>query len=47
MTALRDYFAPCTLGLEEVLASELVALGAGDVELARGGARFRGDRRLG
>jgi putative N6-adenine-specific DNA methylase len=44
---LRDYFAPCTLGLEEVLARELVALGASDVAAVRGGARFRGDRRIG
>ena len=43
----RDYFAPCTLGLEEALAQELRDLGASDVSAARGGARFRGDRRIG
>jgi putative N6-adenine-specific DNA methylase len=42
-----SYFAPCTLGLEEALASELDALGAQQVESRPGGASFRGDRRLG
>jgi putative N6-adenine-specific DNA methylase len=43
----RDYFAPCTLGLEEVLADEVRALGGADVEVRRGGVAFRGERRLG
>ena len=45
--SLRDFFAPCTLGLEEVLVRELTDLGATDVEPRRGGAAFRGDRRIG
>ena len=42
-----DYFAPCTLGLEGVVADELRALRADSVEERRGGVAFRGDRRLG
>jgi putative N6-adenine-specific DNA methylase len=38
------YFAACTLGLEEVLAQELQAIGAGAVEVRRGGVAFQGDR---
>jgi len=41
-----DYFAPCTLGLEEALVAELNELGAGDVVARRAGAAFRGDRAL-
>ncbi|MBL8841150.1 MAG: RNA methyltransferase [Planctomycetes bacterium] len=44
---LHDYFAPCTLGLEIVVAEELRALRAVDVEVRRGGVAFRGDRALG
>jgi putative N6-adenine-specific DNA methylase len=44
---LRRYFAACSLGLEEVLAEELRALSAGDVEPRRGGAAFAGDLELG
>ena len=43
---VRDLFAPCTLGLETILQQELVALGAGDTSIVRGGVRFRGDRAL-
>ena len=43
----REFFAACTLGLEEVLRDELVALGAADVRVVRGGAVFFGDLRLG
>jgi putative N6-adenine-specific DNA methylase len=39
----RSFFAPCTLGLEAVLAGELQALGAGAVEPRRGGCAFAGD----
>ncbi|MGQ0554182.1 MAG: THUMP domain-containing class I SAM-dependent RNA methyltransferase [Planctomycetota bacterium] len=42
-----NYFAPCTLGLEQALVSELTALGAQQIEVRPGGASFRGDRRLG
>jgi len=45
--ARRDYFAPCTLGLEGVVAAEAAALGAGDVTVRLGGVSFTGDRRLG
>jgi putative N6-adenine-specific DNA methylase len=41
-----ELFAPCTLGLEPVLAAELRALGARDPEEGRGGVTFRGDRRV-
>ncbi len=43
----RRYFAACTLGLEEVLQNELVALGATDCEPGRGGVRFAGEARIG
>jgi 23S rRNA G2445 N2-methylase RlmL len=43
----RQYFAACTLGLEDVLASELRELGARDVRSMRGGAHFTGDLALG
>lgn len=42
--ALQPYFATCGRGIEEVLANELKALGAGRVEVGRGGAHFHGDR---
>lgn len=41
------YFAVCGMGLETVLAAELQALGAQEIEPIRAGVRFRGDRRLG
>ncbi len=40
------YFATCGRGIEPVLANELRALGAADVELGRGGVSFRGDLAL-
>ena len=43
----REYFAACTLGLEEVLAAEIKTLGGLEVRAARGGAHFRGDMALG
>ncbi|MCA8961588.1 MAG: RNA methyltransferase [Planctomycetes bacterium] len=42
-----DYFAACSLGLEEMLADELRELEAGSIELRRGGVAFQGDRALG
>lgn len=42
-----DYFAPCTLGLEQVLFEEVQALGATSCLAKRGGVEFTGDRRLG
>ncbi|MFY9345898.1 MAG: THUMP domain-containing protein [Planctomycetota bacterium] len=44
---LHYYYAACTLGLEPVLADELRALGAGDVEARRGACAFTGDRAIG
>ena len=41
------FFATCARGLENVLADELRALGAGDVEPRRGACAFTGDRAIG
>jgi 23S rRNA G2445 N2-methylase RlmL len=41
------YYAACTLGLETVLFDELQRLGAGNVQVRRGGCEFRGDQALG
>jgi putative N6-adenine-specific DNA methylase len=43
---VRDekYFATCGRGVEPILAEELRALGAADIEPGRGGVTFRGDR---
>ncbi|HEX5052827.1 MAG TPA: THUMP domain-containing protein [Planctomycetota bacterium] len=41
------YYAACTLGLEQVLAAELRALGAGDITVRRGACAFAGDQALG
>lgn len=41
-----NLYAPCSLGLEGVLAAELAALGAADVAEKKGGCEFSGDRRL-
>lgn len=43
---LHRYFATCARGLESVLADELRRLEAAEVEPARGGVRFSGDRAL-
>ncbi|MCC7170106.1 MAG: RNA methyltransferase [Planctomycetes bacterium] len=43
---MNEYFATCTLGLEDALSNELVALGATDVEGVRGGVRFFGEYEL-
>jgi putative N6-adenine-specific DNA methylase len=45
LTAER-YFATCGRGIEPVLAEELRALGAGQVEPGRGGVHFSGDLTL-
>src|SRR5437588_7544189 len=42
----QRYFATCARGLEPVLAQELRALKAADVEPGRGGVHFRGDQTL-
>lgn len=46
---MRDsrYYAACTLGLETVLFDELQRLGAGNVQVRRGGCEFRGDHAMG
>jgi 23S rRNA G2445 N2-methylase RlmL len=46
VTQLR-YYAACTLGLEPVLQQELQQLGAGPVQVRRGGCEFFGDAALG
>ncbi len=43
---LNRYFATCGRGIEPVLAEELRALGAADVEPGRGGVHFAGDKAL-
>jgi putative N6-adenine-specific DNA methylase len=43
---LERYFATCGRGIEPVLAEELHALDAAEVEPGRGGVSFRGDRAL-
>ena len=40
---MTRYFATCARGLEVVLAGELTALGASDVEPGRGGVTFHGE----
>jgi putative N6-adenine-specific DNA methylase len=42
----EKYFATCGRGIEGVLADELHALGAADVDPGRGGVAFRGDQAL-
>ncbi|MCA8953835.1 MAG: RNA methyltransferase [Planctomycetes bacterium] len=44
---MARYYAACTLGLEEVLATELRDVGAGDVAVRRGACEFEGDLALG
>ncbi|MAG56629.1 MAG: RNA methyltransferase [Planctomycetes bacterium] len=41
------YFAACSLGLEELLITELRDLGAGAIKAQRGGVDFEGDLRVG
>src|SRR6266550_6312814 len=43
---LIRYFATCARGFEPILADELRALDAKDIEPGRGGVAFRGDRAL-
>jgi putative N6-adenine-specific DNA methylase len=43
---LRRYFATCARGVEPVLADELRALDASNLEPGRGGVHFAGDRAL-
>jgi putative N6-adenine-specific DNA methylase len=44
--SVRRYFATCGRGIEPVLADELRALGARDVQPGRGGVAFQGDQTL-
>jgi putative N6-adenine-specific DNA methylase len=41
------YYAACTLGLEDVLAEELRAIGANHIDKRRGACSFEGDQALG
>ena len=43
---LSSYVAKTLYGLEDVLADELEALGASDIEIGRRMVRFRGDKRM-
>lgn len=47
MSATREYYVVCTLGLEAVVVRELEELGALDIRPGRGGITCFGDRRLG
>ena len=40
---MTRYFATCARGLEPVLAGELNALGAAQIEMGRGGVTFYGE----
>src|ERR1700716_3641264 len=44
MTAMsmQNFFAPCPRGLEQVLADELLSLGAGEIAATDGGVGFSG-----
>ncbi len=44
---LKEFHAPCPLGVETALAEELRQLGARGMRTSRGGITFVGDRRLG
>lgn len=41
------YYAACNLGLEEVTAKEIAALGGRKIRSQRGGVQFSGDKKLG
>lgn len=43
---MNRFFATCARGLEPVLANELTALNADDVQAGRGGVSFAGDRSI-
>jgi len=43
---MEKFFAPCPRGLESVLAEELRALNAAEIQAANGGVQFSGDFRL-
>ena len=43
---MTAYFATCARGLEKLLAKELAAVGAADLDPGRGGVTFRGDAAL-
>ena len=44
--SLHKYFATCGRGIEHILAGELEAIGAADVEPGRGGVSFAGDKAM-
>src|SRR5438132_6370173 len=43
---VQRYFATCARGIEPILAGELTALGAMNVEQGRGGVQFAGEEAL-
>lgn len=47
MGKLRWYFAPCTPGLEGILATEVATAGGSRIREDRGGVTFQGERRVG
>lgn len=44
---MADYYAACALGLEQVLADELAALGAERIDVRRGACAFQGEPAVG
>ncbi len=44
---IYDYFATAALGIEQILAQELAALGAQEIQVSKAGVRFRGPLELG
>ena len=44
---MRQYYAPCPLGVEEALAHEVQMIGGENVEIGRGAVEFEGDLRIG
>lgn len=47
MARIRWHYAPCTLGLEDLLAREVTDLGGTSVRAERGGVAFQGPARVG
>lgn len=43
----REYYVPCTLGVEQALADEISALGGADLRIGRGGVTCAGPAELG
>ncbi|WP_353327804.1 THUMP domain-containing class I SAM-dependent RNA methyltransferase [Chitiniphilus shinanonensis] len=43
VSGIQQFFAPCPRGLEQLLADELAAVGAGEVRVVEGGVAFSGE----